>query len=111
MPIMRTANRTHRYALSCSARVAGGWPVSLFRLTILGSNVAVQTRSVLTCPVCGTSSEEEMPEDACVYFYECRGCGKRLKPAKGDFWFFCSFGTVKGPPVQVSAACCGPGRQ
>lgn len=69
----------------------------------LGANVAVQKTSVLTCPACGASSEEEMPLDACTYFYECRGCGQLLKPNKGDCCVFCSFGTVKCPPVQASA--------
>jgi len=67
----------------------------------------IQTRSVLTCPACGARAEEEMPQDACVYFYECRGCGKLLKPNKGDCCVFCSFGTVKCPPIQASAPCCG----
>src|SRR5262249_6536582 len=64
------------------------------------------TRSVLTCPACGTQSEEEMPLGACVYFHECGGCGKLLKPNKGDCCVFCSFGTVKCPPVQTSNSCC-----
>ncbi|HET7732108.1 MAG TPA: GDCCVxC domain-containing (seleno)protein [Usitatibacter sp.] len=70
--------------------------------------MAVQTRSVLTCPACGARSEEEMPLDACIYFYECPGCGTLLKPNKGDCCVFCSFGTVKCPPVQASAPCCAP---
>ena len=45
-----------------------------------------------------------------MYFYECQSCGKLLKPNKGDCCVFCSFGSVKCPPVQASAACCGSGR-
>lgn len=63
--------------------------------------------SVLTCPECGAVAREEMPTDACVYFYECRGCQVLLKPNKGDCCVFCSFGTVKCPPMQASAGCCG----
>lgn len=66
----------------------------------------IQTRSVLTCPSCGARSEEEMPQDACVYYYECRACKRLLKPNKGHCCVFCSFGTVKCPPVQASAGCC-----
>ena len=69
--------------------------------------MAVQTLSVLTCPACGASSAEEMPLDACVYYYECRGCKKLLKPNKGDCCVFCSFGSVRCPPMQASGACCG----
>jgi len=27
-------------------------------------------KSILTCPQCGFKKEEEMPTDACQYFYE-----------------------------------------
>lgn len=66
----------------------------------------ILTRSVITCPKCGTAAEEEMPVDACLYFYECTGCGQLLRPNSGDCCVFCSFGTVKCPPVQQAAGCC-----
>ncbi len=66
----------------------------------------IQTRSALTCPTCGTRTEEEMPLDACIYFYECRGCGTLLKPKPGDCCVFCSYGSVKCPPIQAGAGCC-----
>jgi len=69
--------------------------------------VTVETRSVLTCPACGVTADETMPVDACVYYYECRGCRTLLKPKPGDCCVFCSFGTVKCPPVQEAGACCG----
>ena len=47
-----------------------------------------------------------MPEDACIYFYECKGCGELLRPRKGDCCVFCSYGTVKCPPVQSSGSGC-----
>lgn len=68
--------------------------------------MAVQTRSTITCPVCCAVAEEEMPLDACVFFYECRGCRTVLKPKPGDCCVFCSFGTVKCPPVQEGSTCC-----
>jgi len=30
--------------------------------------------SVITCPACGFKKKEEMPIDACQYFYECENC-------------------------------------
>ena len=64
-------------------------------------------RSVITCPACGGKSEEDMPEDACIYFYECKHCRRMLRPEKGHCCVFCSFGSVKCPPVQASGgACC-----
>ena len=66
---------------------------------------APQTRSILTCPSCGHAREEEMPTDACIFFYECTGCGTLLKPLQGDCCVFCSFGTVKCPSIQQAALC------
>ena len=65
------------------------------------------TQSVITCPGCGKSATEAMPLDACLYYYECTGCGQLLRPKRGDCCVFCSFGSVKCPPVQVSSGCCG----
>ena len=63
--------------------------------------------SVLTCPVCGRSATEVMPTDACIYFYECQGCHTVLKPKAGDCCVFCSYGSVKCPPIQSGPVCCG----
>jgi hypothetical protein len=61
-------------------------------------NIITKTR--ITCPHCGFTKEETMPEDACVFFYECENCNKILKPLEGDCCVFCSFGDVKCPPQQ-----------
>ena len=63
--------------------------------------VVVVLDSVLTCPSCGVHATERMPEDACQYFYECTGCGERLRPRVGDCCVFCSYGTVVCPPKQT----------
>jgi hypothetical protein len=49
-----------------------------------------------------------MPTNACQFFYDCGGCGSRLKPKPGDCCVFCSYGTVPCPPVQENGkgACC-----
>jgi hypothetical protein len=62
--------------------------------------------SVITCPVCGYSKKESMPENACQYFYECEQCHTRLKPKAGDCCVYCSYGTVKCPPIQQGQNCC-----
>ena len=71
-------------------------------------NDAVTLRSKLTCPHCGVVREETMPTDACMFFYECTGCRALLRPKPGDCCVFCSYGSVKCPPIQQSAPCCGP---
>jgi hypothetical protein len=60
----------------------------------------MEIRSALTCPACGYVSIEAMPTDACLYFYDCKTCGTRLKPKPGDCCVFCSYGSVACPPMQ-----------
>jgi hypothetical protein len=67
----------------------------------------VKLESVLTCPQCGLSKQETMPTDACQFYYECTGCAVLLRPKAGDCCVFCSYGTVKCPPVQQQRGCCG----
>jgi hypothetical protein len=66
-------------------------------------------QSTITCPHCGHRATEEMPVDACRFFYDCQACGTRLKPKAGDCCVFCSYGTVPCPPMQ-GGACCAPAR-
>jgi hypothetical protein len=63
-------------------------------------------QSVLTCPHCGYRKREAMPTEACQFFYECAGCKRVLRPKPGDCCVFCSYGTVKCPPMQPQG-CCG----
>ncbi|HTC16630.1 MAG TPA: GDCCVxC domain-containing (seleno)protein [Steroidobacteraceae bacterium] len=65
------------------------------------------TMSVLTCPKCGRVSRETMPTDACIYFYDCVGCGAVLRPKAGDCCVFCSYGSIACPPAQADPSCCG----
>ncbi len=66
----------------------------------------IETSSVVTCPECGHTAREEMPSDACIYFYDCKGCGTLLKPKSGDCCVFCSYGSVACPPIQAGDSCC-----
>lgn len=62
--------------------------------------------STITCPSCGFQKKERMPTDACQYFYKCTNCDAILKPKPGDCCVFCSYGTVKCPPIQMHNSCC-----
>ena len=66
----------------------------------------VELSSTLTCPNCGFKKTEIMPMDACQYFYECQHCNQILKPKQGDCCVYCSYGSVKCPPIQSSEDCC-----
>lgn len=67
---------------------------------------AVSLESVITCPECGFAKRESMQTDACRHFYECAQCNALLRPNAGDCCVFCSFGSVKCPPMQVSGSGC-----
>lgn len=60
----------------------------------------MELKSTITCPFCGKQQEEEMPVNACQFFYTCKSCQKTFKPNKGDCCVFCSFGSVKCPSKQ-----------
>lgn len=65
--------------------------------------------SQLTCPHCGATSVETMPTQSCLYFHPCAACRALLTPKAGDCCVFCSYGSVKCPPVQQGDGCCaGP---
>ena len=66
----------------------------------------VELQSEITCPNCNHKKTETMPTDACQYFYECENCKQVLKPKQGDCCVYCSYGTVKCPPIQQGKNCC-----
>lgn len=66
----------------------------------------VELKSTITCPNCGHKKAEMMPTNACEFFYECEKCKTRLRPLEGDCCVYCSYGTVKCPPIQVGSGCC-----
>ena len=70
------------------------------------SVVALIFDSTLTCPACGAQETQTMPTDACLFFWECVQCKKLHKPKSGDCCVFCSYGTVKCPPIQSERSCC-----
>ncbi|WP_334019012.1 GDCCVxC domain-containing (seleno)protein [Alteromonas sp. S015] len=66
----------------------------------------IELESKITCPECAFSKVETMPTNACQWYYECEGCKALLKPLIGDCCVYCSFGTVKCPPIQEGSSCC-----
>lgn len=67
---------------------------------------SVELKSTITCPNCGYKKDEIMPTNACEFFYECENCKTRLRPLEGDCCVYCSYGTVKCPPIQADSGCC-----
>jgi hypothetical protein len=57
-----------------------------------------QRTATLTCPECDQSSAETMPDDACLFFFECPSCKTMLRPLAGDCCVFCSYGDHQCPP-------------
>ncbi|PYU99007.1 MAG: hypothetical protein DMG10_26570 [Acidobacteria bacterium] len=65
----------------------------------------IVVEAVLTCPHCGKQSREVMPTDACLCFWDCRGCGARLRPKPSHCCVFCTYGSVRCPPIQAGSGC------
>jgi hypothetical protein len=84
----------------CSASII----IAAITLNALVGKADVILKSTITCPQCGHQATEQMPTDACQFFYNCKGCGERLKPKEGDCCVFCSYGSVPCPPIQVAGA-------
>lgn len=80
--------------------------VNYYTLDVIKNIVEPILQSTITCPICGAAAEEEMPADACVFFYERKGCHEWLRPLPGDCGVFCSYGSVKCPPVQLQKDRC-----
>ena len=66
----------------------------------------VLLKSEITCPKCGHKKVEDMPTNACQFFYECENCKEVLKPKEGDCCVYCSYGTVACPSIQENKSCC-----
>ena len=61
---------------------------------------------LITCYECGTISMEEVPQNACLYFYQCADCGTVMRPKQGDCCVFCSYGDCLCPPKKEELGCC-----
>jgi len=68
--------------------------------------ITITRESVLTCPHCGGATVEEMDLESCRFFHECAQCHVLVRPKTGDCCVFCSYGSVKCPPVQMQGRCC-----
>jgi transposase-like protein len=68
---------------------------------VMRSNNKINTKAILTCPICSVFQDVEMPINACQHFYKCQSCGETLKPKEGDCCVFCSYADNKCPPKQL----------
>lgn len=61
---------------------------------------SVAQTATLQCPSCGMTSEEVMPQDACLFFWICPHCATRHRPETGDCCVFCSYGGRRCPSAE-----------
>ncbi|WP_372834723.1 GDCCVxC domain-containing (seleno)protein [Pontibacterium sp.] len=66
----------------------------------------VDTLTEICCPNCGYKQHEEMPMNACIWFWQCSGCQTLVRPKAGDCCVYCSYATIPCPPVQLNGKCC-----
>ena len=94
------------WTLYIYAGMGGLLMASILNHYAMKSSGKVKLNSTITCPNCGNKKEEQMPENSCQFFYECAACKTILKPQPGDCCVYCSYGTVKCPPIQSGNSCC-----
>ena len=57
--------------------------------------------ATIRCPHCGKETEEAMPTDACLHFYECPECRTMLNRNAGEFHKLLNLRAVLGIGVVV----------
>jgi len=62
----------------------------------------MKNKWIIICPECGHKEEEKIPNDKCMYFYECKKCKKTLKALPWDCCVFCSYSDTKCVPKQLN---------
>ena len=62
--------------------------------------VLLVLEATIVCPVCGESSRQTMPTDACQWIYVFEACRARSRPLEGDCCVFCSYSDQVCPPRQ-----------
>ena len=93
------------HVLLIYAALTGLTVAAVWNLVISRRARPIVLESVLICPHCGKQSREVMPTDACLFFWDCPGCGARLRPKPGHCCVFCTYGSVKCPPIQAGSSC------
>jgi len=53
------------------------------------------TEANITCPDCGHTEKETIPEGKCLHSYECKKCHKTMQSKDGDCCVFCSYADKK----------------
>ena len=62
--------------------------------------IDIQLQSTITCLQCHQKNIEQMPTNYCQYILKCPNCKNKLKSKEGDCCVYCSYGSVKCPPIQ-----------
>ena len=63
--------------------------------------MALPLTGQITCPECATTTDEPVPDNSCLYFFECPACRTMLHPKPGDCCVFCSYGDRACPPRKA----------
>ena len=53
--------------------------------------------AIITCPACGSKTEAEIPEGACLISWDCPACQAMLRPKPRDCYVFCSYADRRCP--------------
>jgi len=60
----------------------------------------IEYNAKITCPECGFTHQEVMPDNYLVTLYQCASCGTTLKPKNGVCCVYCSYSDKQCPAKQ-----------
>jgi hypothetical protein len=55
----------------------------------------------IMCPECHSAAVVEMPENACLHFWNCQHCRRLIRPLPGDCCVICSYGDTVCTPRRI----------
>ncbi|TET01961.1 MAG: hypothetical protein E3J80_00720 [Hadesarchaea archaeon] len=55
----------------------------------------------IRCPMCGHVQEIEVPENACLPFYKCNGCGELIQTPTDTCCVICAYSETKCPASSL----------
>jgi hypothetical protein len=84
--------------------ISGAWISSLtalepYRPIFMGLTLLFLGFAFYRLYLAASLSARRWPTAACQFFYECVNCKTLLRPKSGDCCVFCSYGSVKCPPM------------
>lgn len=61
--------------------------------------IKIPKSSIVTCPKCSKRSRVKIPEDNCLFYYECKKCKHKLEVPASQCCIICAYSNKECAPV------------